>query len=675
MANLHYPHLFSPLKVAHLNLPNRIIMGSMHLGLEESQNGMTGLAAFYRERAEGGAGLIVTGGFSPNRRGALGPGGARMATSRHAQKHRVITDAVHESGGYICLQLLHGGRYSYHPFNVAPSAIQAPINRFKPKALSKRQVHQTIRDFAQSAMLAQQAGYDGVEIMGSEGYLINQFLVTRTNHRTDEWGGSFQNRMRFPVEIIRSIREICGKNFAVMYRLSMLDLVEDGSSWEEVLMLAKAVEAAGASAINTGIGWHEARVPTIATLVPRGGFSFVTAKLKGSVSIPLVTTNRFNHPEACEKALAANHADLVSMARPFLADPHIVKKSEQGEAHRINTCIACNQACLDHVFQQKIASCLVNPRAGRELDIPEQPVRTKSPKVVAIAGGGPAGMSCALEAARKGHQVHLFEQSNRLGGQFNLAQRIPGKNEFEETIRYYRNLLMEHDVHVHLNRRADTQTMSEIKANEVVVACGVTPRMLRLAGAERPEVVSYIDVLQGQVELGNRVAIIGAGGIGFDVADFISHDQDDDLGFYKSWGIDTQLNTRGGIISPGDRTSRREIHMFQRSSGKMGAGLGKTTGWIHRQTLKHRGVQFHSGVQYQLISEEGMIFIDAKGQQQRMLFDHIIVCAGQLPNQSLYNELQMSGDWNVHLIGGAKEARDLDAERAIMEGYRLGRSL
>lgn len=675
MANPHYPHLFSPLKVGHLNLRNRIIMGSMHMGLEESRNGMAGLASFYKERAEGGAGLIVTGGFSPNRRGALGPGGARMANSRHARNHHVITNAVHESGGHICLQLLHGGRYSYHPFNVAPSAIQAPINRFKPKALSNKQVHQTIRDFALSAKMAKQAGYDGVEVMGSEGYLINQFLVTRTNQRNDEWGGTFLNRMRFPIEIIRTIRELCGEDFVVMYRLSMLDLVEDGSSWEEVMMLAKAVESAGANAINTGIGWHEARIPTIATLVPRGGFSFVTAKLKGSVSIPLVTTNRFNHPEACEAALAANHADLVSMARPFLADPQIAKKSELGEAHRINTCIACNQACLDHVFKQKNASCLVNPRAGRELEIPEQPVRTKAPKVVAIAGGGPAGMSCALEAARKGHQVHLFEQADRLGGQFNLAQRIPGKSEFEETIRYYQTLLTENGVQIHLNRPANARTLSEINASEVVISCGVTPRMLKLEGAERPEVVSYINVLQGQVQLGNCIAIIGAGGIGFDVADFISHDQDDALGFYKSWGIDTQLNTRGGIITPGDRTSRREIHMFQRSSGKMGSGLGKTTGWIHRQTLKHRGIQFHSGVQYELINNDGLIFIDAQGNQQCMRFDHIIVCAGQLPNQDLYNELQMSGDWNVHLIGGAKEARDLDAERAIMEGYQLGRAL
>lgn len=675
MAHPQYPHLFTPLDVAHLTLPNRIIMGSMHIGLEEERNGMEALAAFYRERAAGGAGLIVTGGISPNRRGALGPGGARMANRRHARAHETITSAVHEASGRICLQLLHGGRYSYHPFNVAPSAIKAPINRFKPRALSARGVRQTIADFAHAARMAKSAGYDGVEIMGSEGYLINQFIVSRTNKRTDEWGGNFENRTRFPLEIVRSIRETCGDDFVIMYRLSMLDLVEDGSHWEEVVRLAQGIEEAGANIINTGIGWHEARIPTIATLVPRGGFSFVTAKLKGQVSIPLVTTNRFNMPDTCEDALAAGHADLVSMARPFLADPEIVRKAEENEADRINTCIGCNQACLDHIFQRKAASCLVNPRAGRELAMPAQPPLTSNPKRVVVIGGGPAGMSCAYEAARRGHDVQLFEASDRLGGQFNIAQRIPGKTEFQETIRYFSKMLAEHNVEVHLNHRATPESIANAGAEVVVVATGVRPRPLKLPGAERPEVVSYLDVLSGRVEVGQRVAIIGAGGIGFDTADFLSHDADDELGFYKSWGIDKSLESQSGLGTPGNRVTRREIHMFQRSEGKMGANLGKTTGWIHRQTLKQRGVKFHTGVKYELVGEAGLAYKDAQGKLKHLPVDHIVVCAGQTPNNTLHNALRLAGSWELHLIGGAGDARQLDAERAIIEGTELGRSL
>ena len=670
-----YPHLFSPLAVAHLTLPNRVIMGSMHIGLEENRDGMKALSEFYKERAQGGAGLIVTGGVSPNRRGALGPGGARMANSRHARAHEVITDAVHLAGGRICLQLLHGGRYSYHPFNVAPSAIQAPINRFKPSALSSRGIRSTIRDYIRSAKLAQKAGYDGLEIMGSEGYLINQFLVRRTNQRSDEWGGTLENRMRFPLEIVQGIRAACGPDFVIMYRLSMLDLVEEGGSWSEVVTLACNIEAAGANIINTGIGWHEARIPTIATLVPRGGFSFVTAKLKGEVSIPLVTTNRFNMPDACEAALAAGHADMVSMARPFLADPDIIRKSEANQAHRINTCIGCNQACLDHIFQRKTASCLVNPRAGNELSMPVLPPQVVSAKRVAVIGGGPAGMSCALEAARAGHLVTVYEAAEQLGGQFNLARRIPGKSEFAETIRYFENMLEEAGATVHLGVRADAALLSQTGFDEVVVATGVQPRPFRLPGSERQEVVNYIDVLTGKVQVGNRVAIVGAGGIGFDTADFLSHDRDEELGFYASWGIDKELETIGGLKPPGNRKTKREIHMFQRSEKKMGGGLGKTTGWIHRQTLKQRGVKFHTGVRYEMIGDEGLVYLDAKGVRQCFNCDHVVICAGQLPNNALVATLQLAGDWHVHSIGGAQSAQKLDAERAIIEGTQLGRSL
>ncbi|MDA8979024.1 FAD-dependent oxidoreductase [bacterium] len=675
MTHPQYPHMFTPLQVAHLTLPNRVIMGSMHIGLEEEKNGMAALAQFYKERAEGGAGLIVTGGISPNRRGALGPGGARMANQRHARSHEVITSAVHDAGGRICLQLLHGGRYSYHPFNVAPSAIQAPINRFKPRALSARGIKETIADFAHAARMAQSAGYDGLEIMGSEGYLINQFLVSRTNKRTDEWGGSFEKRMRFPLEIVRSIREACGADFVVMYRLSMLDLVEDGSTWEEVVMLAQAIEAAGADIINTGIGWHEARIPTIATLVPRGGFSFVTAKLKGHVNIPLVTTNRFNMPDTCEAALAAGHADLVSMARPFLADPDIVRKSEANRPDRINTCIGCNQACLDHIFQRKSASCLVNPRAGRETSMPANPAQVTRAKRIIVVGGGPAGMSCAYEAARRGHQVELWEASDRLGGQFNIAQQIPGKSEFAETIRYFSTVLQEHDVKVRLNHRATPESIHDAEAEVIVVATGVRPRPLQLPGAERPEVVSYLEVLTGQVKVGRRVAIVGAGGIGFDTADFLSHDADAELGFYKSWGIDKSLDAQSGLIPPGNRTSQREIHMFQRSKDKMGANLGKTTGWIHRQTLKQRGVTFHTGVSYEMVGEAGLVYKDSEGKQRHLPVDHVVVCAGQTPNNTLHAALKLAGSWELHLIGGAGDARQLDAERAIIEGTQLGRAL
>ena len=564
-------------------------MGSMHLGLEEERGGMEKLATFYAERARGGASLIVTGGISPNRRGVLGPGGARMQTRRHANEHRAITEAVHRNGGRILMQILHGGRYSYHPFNVAPSAIKAPINRFKPRALSTRGVERTIRDFVRSAELAKEAGYDGVEIMGSEGYLINEFIAASTNKRKDRYGGSFANRMRFPVEVVRSVRERLGSEFVLMYRLSMLDLVSEGSSWEEVVELAQAIESAGADVINTGIGWHEARIPTIATLVPRGGFTYVTKQLMGKVSIPLVTTNRLNMPSVCEEALASGCADLVSMARPFLADSDIVNKSRNGQTDEINTCIGCNQACLDQIFKQQVASCLVNPRAAHEGQWPLDN-RTTSPKSIAVVGAGPAGLSAATELARRGHRITLFERSAEIGGQFNLAKRVPGKEEFHETIRYFHRQLQLHEVELRLQA---TATVDELVGfEEVVLASGVKPRQWQWAPDYDSRIMSYIDALQLKEKLNGTVAIIGGGGIGFDVASALVHSHDTD--FYEQWGIDTDLEQRGGVKAPKPHASDLSLHMFQRSSGKMGAHLGKTTGWIHRLELNKAGVHMHT---------------------------------------------------------------------------------
>jgi 2,4-dienoyl-CoA reductase (NADPH2) len=655
--------------VAHLTLPNRIIMGSMHLGLEEESDGFEKLAAFYAERARGGAALIVTGGISPNRRGVLGPNGARMQSTRHARKHQVITDAVHREGGRILMQILHGGRYSYHPFNVAPSALKAPINRFKPRALSERGVERTIDDFVRSAQLAQNAGYDGVEIMGSEGYLINQFLVASTNLRKDKYGGSFENRMRLPVEIIRRIRASMGDDFIVMYRLSMLDLVADGSSWDEVVQLAQAIEKAGANIINTGIGWHEARVPTIATLVPRGGFTFVTKRLMGSVSIPLVTTNRLNMPGVCEEALETGCADLISMARPFLADPDLVLKAKTNRTDEINTCIGCNQACLDQIFKQQVASCLVNPRAAHESHWPLH-ARTTQPKTIAVVGAGPAGLSAATELARTGHQVTLYEKSDQVGGQFNMAKRIPGKEEFHETLRYFKRQLELLGVQVNLN--SEVQAGELLSYDEVVLATGVKPRVWNVPGTEGDRrVVSYIDVLKDNAELGDTVAIIGAGGIGFDVAEYLVHDEG--YNFYETWGIDTELERRGGLNAAEDVTSKRTVHMLQRSSKKMGSGLGKTTGWIHRMGLKKAGVHMHTGVSYHSLTPEGLRYIQ-DDKVQVLAADHFVVCAGQVPFHPLAEDLTMMGK-PAHRIGGALNASKLDAQRAIKEGLELAYSM
>ena len=670
-----YPHVFEPLDLGCMVLPNRILMGSMHTGLEEEKDGMQKLASFYAERAAGEAGLMVTGGIAPNMAGVVAWGGARMSMRHHAKHHRVIPQAVHAEGGRILMQILHAGRYAYTPFCVAPSAIPSPISRFKPRGLSARGVERTIRDFVRSAVLAREAGYDGVEIMGSEGYLINQFVAVETNKRSDKWGGDFERRCRFPEEILKRIREAVGPDFAIMYRLSMLDLVAGGSNWEEVTRLAQIAEASGANVINTGIGWHEARIPTIATMVPRGGFRFVTKKLMGEVSVPLITTNRFNNPADCEAALSEGCADMISMARPFLADPHLVKKARLSRPEDINTCIGCNQACLDHVFKQKVASCLVNPRACHEgiygmLPRPdaEQTSQarggslgsTLSGKRIAVLGGGPAGMSAAVERARHGADVVLFEAKDALGGQFLLARNIPGKTEFDETIRHFATQMEHLGIEVRLSERPDTAALDGF--DEVIVATGVKPRALNIPGADRPEVVSYVDVLEGRVMVGSRVAIVGAGGIGFDVADFLTHDADGE-DFMRAWGVDRDLDGRGGLADKARKASRRSVIMYQRRPGKMGKDLGRTTGWIHRTTLKQRGVMQKTGVAYSHIDDEGFHVTLEDGTPFVQQVDHVVVCAGQeshLPEALIHP--------NMTYIGGARNAKGIDAQRAIKEG-------
>ncbi len=667
-----YPHLLQPLDLGFTTLKNRVLMGSMHIGLEEAPQGYERMAAFYAERAKGGVSLIVTGGVSPNDDGVVFAHGTKLDTVEEAEKHKVITQAVHEAGGKIAMQILHTGRYSYQANNVAPSAIQAPINPIKPKALSSAEVQQTIDDFANCAKLAQYAGYDGVEIMGSEGYLINEFIAARTNHRDDEWGGSYENRIRFPIEIVKRTRATVGENFIIIYRLSMLDLVEGGSSLEEVIQLAKEIEKAGATIINTGIGWHEARIPTIATKVPRAAFTWVTEKLKGSVSIPLITSNRINTPEMAEHVLASGHADMISMARPMLADADFVLKASEGRSDEINTCIGCNQACLDHIFSMKIATCLVNPRACYETELIFK--ETKAIKNIAVIGAGPAGLSFATYAASRGHKVKVFDSNNQIGGQFNIAKTIPGKEEFYETLRYFkRQIELQPNIELVLNHTVTYEELSQANYDEIVVATGVTPRQLQFEGIDHPKVLSYIQVLKERVPVGKRVAIIGAGGIGFDTAEYLTHEGEsgslNPQKFYDEWGIDTTYAHVGGLKQPELEKSEREIYLLQRKTAAVGAGLGKTTGWIHRTGLKHRNVKMIAGASYDKVDDQGL-HITVDGQTTVLEVDHVVICAGQESYTAMYEQLKADGK-NVHLIGGAKEAGELDAKRAIRQGAEL----
>ena len=663
-----YPHLLQPLDLGFVTLKNRVLMGSMHTGLEEEKDGFHRMAAYFAARAEGGVGLIVTGGVAPNRAGWVGPFSLRLAKASQVGDHRLVTDAVHQAGGRICMQILHAGRYGYHPLCVAPSSIKAPINRFKPRALSDRGIKSTIRDFITCAALARDAGYDGVEIMGSEGYLINEFIARKTNLRNDQWGGSFAGRIRFPLEIIRGVRRAVGEKFIIIYRLSMLDLVKGGSSWDEVVMLAKEIEGAGATIINTGIGWHEARVPTIATMVPRAGFTWVTKRLMGQVKIPLVTTNRINMPEVAEAVLAEGCADMVSMARPFLADPDWVVKAAEGRESEINTCIGCNQACLDHIFSRQSATCLVNPRACRETLIPF--IKTAIPKKVAVVGAGPAGLACAVTAAARGHIVTLFEASGEIGGQFRLARRIPGKDEFAETLRYFHHQLLLHGVALKLQTAPSAGALRDFA--EIVISTGVKPRAIDIPGSASPNVSLYTEVLTGQKQVGKRVAIIGAGGIGFDMAAFLLHEQPGPVtveDFMGEWGVDMDYAGDGGLGEMRRGTPARTISLLQRKTSKPGAGLGKTTGWIHRSILKKNGVKMLVGVEYLAVTAEGLRIRQA-GKEQLLEVDDVVVCAGQVSELGLAKELDASG-MRYHLIGGALKAGELDAKRAIAQGTEV----
>lgn len=677
-----YPHLLKPLDLGFTQLKNRVLMGSMHTGLEDGRD-LSKLAAYFRERAEGDVGLMVTGGFSPNIAGWVKPFAGTLSTSGAAKRHQTVTRAVHEAGGKIALQILHTGRYAYHPFAVAPSRIQSPISPFTPFALSARGVERQIRAFVNCAQKAREAGYDGIEIMGSEGYFINQFLARHTNKRTDQWGGDYSQRMRLPVEIMQRTREAVGRDFIIIYRLSMIDLVPDGSTWDEVVLLGKAIAQAGASIINTGIGWHEARVPTIATSVPRAAFTWVTQKMKAEliasgIDIPLVTSNRINTPEVAEQVLADGHADMVSMARPLLADSHFVKKAAQGKADEINTCIACNQACLDHIFRNKLTSCLVNPRACHETELVfrKAPARRK----LAVVGAGPSGLTAATLLAERGHEVHLFDAASEIGGQLNMAKQVPGKEEFHEMIRYFNKRVALTGVHLHLNTHADATALQGF--DEVIVATGVNPRDPKIPGQDHPKVLSYIDVLRHKKPVGSRVAVIGAGGIGFDVAEYLvadGHSVTLDLPAWQAeWGVTDPALAPGGLSRDKPQISppARQVTLLQRKKGKLGHGLGKTTGWIHRSALKMKNVEMVGGVNYERIDDEGLMITYGEERKDPTWIpcDNVILCAGQVPLRSLADELGAAGK-KVHLIGGALEAGELDAKRAIDQAARLAASL
>ncbi len=668
-----YPHLFAPLDLGFTQLRNRILMGSMHTGLEDRARDFPKLAAYFAERAAGGVGLIVTGGFAPNVVGWLKPFGGKLSWPWEVRPHRQVTAAVHAHGAKICLQLLHAGRYAYHPLSVAPSKLKAPINPFTPRALSARGVERQIDAYAHAAKLAREAGYDGVEVMGSEGYLINEFIAPRSNRRNDAWGGDVAKRMRFAVEIVRRIRAACGPDFIIVYRLSLVDLVEDGSDWQEIVLQAQAIEAAGATLINSGIGWHEARVPTIATSVPRAAFAAVTAKLKPHVRLPLIATNRINMPDVAERILAGGGADMVSLARPLLADPEWANKAQRGQAQAINTCIACNQACLDHVFENKTASCLVNPRAAAETELNYLP--TRAPKRIAVVGAGPAGLACATVAAQRGHRVTLFDSASEIGGQFNVAKRIPGKEEFHETLRYFRHQLDATGVELRLQTTADAALLADF--DEVVLATGIVPRTVDFPGADHPSVVSYLDMLQGRVQAADKVAIIGAGGIGFDVGEFLVHAGEstalDPARWMAEWGVDPQFEGRGALCKPRPEPPARSVWLLQRSPGRPGARLGKTTGWIHRATLKAKGVTMLGGVEYLGVDDSGLR-IRVDGAEQLLPVGTVVVCAGQEPRRDLQAALQAAGR-SAHLIGGADVAAELDAKRAIAQGSRLAAQL
>ncbi len=674
MTTSPYPHLLQPLDLGFTTLKNRVLMGSMHTGMEDFFWNYPKLAAYFAERARGGVGLIVTGGIAPNRNGWVSPLAGELSSKRHVLPHRMVTKAVHKEGGKICMQILHAGRYGYHPFSVSASAVKSPITPFKPRGLSTRGVEKQIDDYVRCAELAKEAGYDGVEVMGSEGYFINQFLVERTNKRDDRYGGSVENRQRIALEIVSRMREAVGRDFIIIFRLSMLDLVEGGSQWPEIVQLAQGLEAAGVTIINTGIGWHEARIPTIATRVPRGGFSWVTEKMKGSVNVPLCTTNRINMPDVAENILASGQADMVSMARPFLADPDFVNKAAGDRADEINTCIACNQACLDHTFQMKKSTCLVNPRACNETTLNFMP--TNSRKKVAVVGAGPAGLAASTNLARRGHDVVLFDAAEEIGGQFNIAKRIPGKEEFHETLRYFSRQIELTGVDLRLSTAVNAEDLAGAGFDDVILATGIIPRTPGIEGVDHPKVLSYIDVLLKGAKVGKKVAIIGAGGIGFDVAEFLSHDHspaESAQAFCSEWGVDMSLTQRAGLTEPKVTPSPREIWLLQRKDEAVGKRLGKTTGWAHRLSLKHKHVNMVPGVSYDKIDDQGL-HIRVGDEVQVLDVDNVVICAGQEPRRDLLDSLQQAGV-QTHLVGGADVASELDAKRAIMQASQLAARL